>query len=31
VPGTYWVAVDSYVDGSGAARSGEYLLVVLLE
>lgn len=30
-PGTYWVAVDSYVDGSGAARSGEFLLVILLE
>lgn len=30
-PGTYWVSVDSYVDGAGATRSGEYLLVVLLE
>jgi hypothetical protein len=30
-PGTYWVAVDSYVDGGGATRSGEYLLVILLE
>jgi hypothetical protein len=30
-PGTYWVAVDSYVDGGGVVRSGEYLLVILLE
>ena len=30
-PGTYYLSVDSYVDGGGVARSGEYLLVVLLE
>ncbi len=30
-PGTYTLSVDSYVDGAGAVRAGEYLLVVLLE
>lgn len=29
--GTYFVSVDSYVDGMGTTRSGEYLLVILLE
>jgi hypothetical protein len=30
-PGTYYLSVDSFVDGAGVARVGEYLLVVLLE
>ena len=29
--GTYHLVIDTYVDGAGAARAGEYLLIVLLE
>ena len=29
--GTYHLVIDTFVDGAGAARAGEYLLIVLLE
>jgi hypothetical protein len=28
-PGTYWISADTYVDASGTALAGPYLLTVL--